>query len=118
MNGVLVIAHGSRVDSTINTINKVVDMVRNEIVDIPVEIAYMEFCEPNIGQGIKTLADKGVDKIKVVPYFLFEGIHIREDIPREIERALNDYPNISVEMGKTFGADRRLAQILADRIKG
>lgn len=118
MKGVLILAHGSRVQSTKDTINEVVDMVREKTGDMPVEIAYMEFCEEDIPYGIKTLVDKGVDQIKVVPYFLFDGIHIRKDIPEEIGRIMENYPGVTVEMGKTLGADERLAEILVDRIAG
>ncbi len=118
MKGVLILAHGSRVESTKNTIGAVVDMVREKITDRPIEIAYMEFCEENIEHGIKVLADQGVTEIKVVPYFLFEGIHIQKDIPEEIGEILKKYPGVQVEMGKTLGADERLADILTDRIRG
>lgn len=118
MKGVLILAHGSRVAATKDTINQVVDMVRKKIGPMPIEIAYMEFCEENIEHGIKALADQGVTEIKAVPYFLFEGIHIREDIPNEIAEILKKYPGIEVEMGQTLGADERLADILIDRIRG
>ena len=118
MRGVLILAHGSRVEATKKTINEVVDMVRSKISDMPIQIAYMEFCEENIEHGIKTLVDKGVTEIKAVPYFLFEGIHIIEDIPNEIGEILKDYPNVKLEMGHTLGVDERLADILVDRIKG
>lgn len=115
MKGIMILAHGSRVEATKNTINSVVDMVRGKI-DCPLEIAYMEFCEENIAHGVKSLVEKGVDEIKVVPYFLFEGIHIKKDIPEELAEALRDYPNVKVEMGRTLGVDERLADILVDRI--
>ncbi len=115
MKGVMILAHGSRVEATKNTINSVVDMVREKI-DCPVEIAYMEFCEENIEHGVKKLVEKGVDEIKVVPYFLFEGIHIKKDIPEELAEATKEYPGVKVTMGKTLGADKRLAEILIDRI--
>ncbi|MGN0658071.1 MAG: sirohydrochlorin chelatase [Emergencia sp.] len=118
MKGVLILAHGSRVEETKKTICDVVDMVRKKITDMPIEIAYMEFCEENIEHGIRTMAEKGVTELKVVPYFLFEGIHIREDIPNEIREILKDYPNMKLEMGHTLGADERLADILVDRIRG
>ena len=118
MRGVLILAHGSRVEATKKTNNEVVDMVRSKISDMPIQIAYMEFCEENIEHGIKTLVDKGVTEIKAVPYFLFEGIHIKEDIPNEIGEILKDYPNVKLEMGHTLGVDERLADILVDRIKG
>ncbi len=118
MKGVLILAHGSRIEATKNTINQVVDMVRKKIEGCPLQIAYMEFCEENIEHGIKTLAEQGVTEIKVVPYFLFEGIHIKEDIPNEIAECLKAYPGVTVEMGKTLGVDERLAEILVDRIEG
>ncbi|SCK00771.1 Sirohydrochlorin cobaltochelatase [uncultured Eubacterium sp.] len=118
MKGVLILAHGSRVEATKKTINEVVDLVRGKITDMPIQIAYMEFCEENIEHGIKMLVEKGVTEIKAVPYFLFEGIHIKEDIPNEIGEILQNYPDVKLEMGHTLGADERLADILVDRIRG
>lgn len=118
MKGVLILAHGSRVETTKRTINEIVDMVRGKITDMPIQIAYMEFCEENIEHGIQALIEKGVTQIKAVPYFLFEGIHIKEDIPNEIGEILKNYPDVKLEMGHTLGADQRLADILVDRIKG
>lgn len=117
MKGVLILAHGSRVEATKKTVNDVVAMVREKMTDMPMEIAYMEFCDENIERGIGALAEQGVTHIKVVPYFLFEGIHIREDIPKEIGEILKKYPQVTMEMGKTLGVDERLADILVDRIR-
>ena len=118
MKGVLILAHGSRVQASKDTINAVVAMVRQKVTDLPIEIAYMEFCEENIEHGVKALAEQGVTELKVVPYFLFEGIHIREDIPNEIGEILKKYPQVKLEMGHTLGVDERLADILVDRIRG
>ena len=106
MRGVLILAHGSRVEATKKTINEVVDMVRSKISDMPIQIAYMEFCEENIEHGIKTLVDKGVTEIKAVPYFLFEGIHIKEDIPNEIGEILKRLPQCKAGNGPHFGRGR------------
>lgn len=116
MNGVLVLAHGSRVKKTQDTINTVVDLVRDRIGDMPLEIAYMEFCDVNIAKGLTNLYNKGVTNIKAVPYFLFEGIHIKEDIPNEINEWLSNHKDVTVTMGETLGTDARLADILVDRI--
>ena len=117
MKGVLILAHGSRVDSTKQTIETVVSMVREKIPEMPLQIAYMEFCECDIRGGIAKLVEQGVTEIKAVPYFLFEGIHIQEDIPGEIGGILKDYPGVTLTMGRTLGADPRLAEILVDRIR-
>ena len=116
MKGVLILAHGSRVPETKKTIESVAEQVRAGLPGVPVQIAYMEFCQDNIRGGIEMLAAQGVDEILAAPYFLFEGIHIHEDIPREIEQILRDFPGVTLRMGRTLGADPRLAAILLDRI--
>lgn len=118
MKGIMVLAHGSRVKETTDTIEKIVKLAKDNIKDkdIPIEIAYMELCSPNIETVVKKLVDMGVDEIKVVPYFLFRGIHIKKDIPNELEAALEGHDNVKITMGDTLGADPRLAEILADRI--
>lgn len=115
MNGVLIIAHGSREKKTEDTFLAVVELAR-EKVRIPLEVAYMEFSPKNIEAGLDALIAQGVDEIKVVPYFLFSGIHIREDIPNEIKAFLEKNNQIKITMGETLGVDPRIAEVLADRI--
>ena len=116
MDGVLILAHGSRKKDTEQTLNAVTDMVKQKI-DIPVETAFMEFSEKTIASGLDRLVAQGARDIKAVPYFLFEGIHIQQDIPEEISTYLQGKAGITVKMGNTLGADPRLAEILIDRIR-
>ena len=115
MNGVLIIAHGSREKQTEQTFLAVVELAKAN-VKLPVEIAYMEFSPKNIEAGLEALIAQGVTDIKAVPYFLFSGIHIREDIPTEINQFLQKHDGITITMGETLGVDSRIADVLADRI--
>lgn len=115
-DGVLLLAHGSRAKETQDTLNAVADMVRAKCPGRAIEVAYMEFCDVNIEKGLGALKDRGVTNVKVVPYFLFDGIHIREDIPEELAKFVEKNPDMTVTLGKTLGADERLADIVADRI--
>jgi sirohydrochlorin ferrochelatase len=117
MKGVLILAHGSRQKETEETLQQIVDMTRASLPSIPLEYAFLQFSDKNLETGLKNLIEEGVTQIKVVPYFLFEGVHIREDIPGEIQEFLKGYDNIEITFGKTLGADMRLAAVLADRIK-
>ena len=117
MNGILIAAHGSRVVKTLETLETVVNMVKIKLPETIIEVGYMEFCEVDIVGGLNLLKNQGVKSIKVIPYFLFEGIHIRMDIPEEIKKFTDENPGISVSFGNTLGTDERLADILVDRIK-
>ena len=116
MKGVLIVGHGSRRKETEQILESVVEMARTKLQEIPTEIAYMELSERNIPTGLDALIAQGVDDIAVVPYFLFDGVHIKEDIPQAIEEYKSAHPNIKFNMGSPLGADQRLAAILADRV--
>ncbi len=122
MKGVIILAHGSRQKSTEETLIKVVEMMKEKVTDYEIEYGFieygfMEFSEKTIELALDNLVSKGIKEIVAVPYFLFDGIHIREDIPEELKKYTQKNPEVKITMGETLGADPRLADILADRVK-
>ena len=117
MTGVLLLAHGSREGDTEITMGRITAYVKETLGNGMVEEAYLQFREKNLEAGLLSLMSKGADTIRVVPYFLFEGVHIKEDIPAELAEFRKKHPGVEITMGKTLGADRRLADIVADRIR-
>ncbi len=116
MKGILILGHGSKATETEQTLEQIVDMVRLANADKIIEFAFLQLSEKTLDKGLQNLLDKGVTEIKVIPYFLFAGLHIQEDIPREIAEFCKDKGHITVQMGSTYGADPRLAQIVNERI--
>ncbi len=117
MKGILILAHGSREKSTQNTLNQIVDYLKADFKGYEIESSYLQFSDNNLENGLNSLKAKGATEIVVIPYFLFSGVHIREDIPEEIKCYTAKNPDIKISMGETLGADKRLAQILSDRVK-
>lgn len=117
MKGILILAHGSREKSTEGTLVEIITLLKQEMKDSLIETAYLQFNEISLEVGLDKLVTQGADDITVIPYFLFDGIHIREDIPREIEQYLSNNKGIKISMGKTLGVDKRLAMILTDRVR-
>ena len=117
MKGVLVIAHGSRATETEATLDSVVAMVREKLPETVIECAFMEFSERTIEKGVAALVGQSVTEIKAVPYLLFMGIHMKEDIPEKVAACAAAYPGVSISMGEPLGVDERLASILVDRIR-
>jgi len=118
MKGVLLIAHGSRATETEAAFEAIQSMVKAKLPGKAIEIAFMGNSERTVEKGICSLAEKGIAEIKVVPYFLFMGIHMKEDIPGLVAKYAEKYPQIAITMGGHLGIDERLADILVDRING
>lgn len=111
------LAHGSRNGETEASFEQIVAYARGKLDVEYIETAYMEFRGVNLEKGMLNLVNKGVTDIRIVPYFLFDGMHIREYIPGKIREFQKDHPGIDVTLGKTLGVDKRLADVLADRIR-
>ncbi|KMT21843.1 sirohydrochlorin chelatase [Clostridium cylindrosporum] len=117
MTGVLLLAHGSREEDTMITMEKITSEVKNQLGLELVECAYLQFCDVNLEKGLEILISKGAKDIKVIPYFLFQGVHIKEDIPAELEEFKKNHADVSITFGDTLGSDKRLAMIVADRVR-
>ena len=117
MKGVLVVAHGSRAKETEATLEAIVSMVQAQIPQTNIEYAFMEFSDRTIEKGFSALAAKAITEITIVPYFLFTGIHIKQDIPEMVAECAANYPDIKISMTLPLGVDQRLADILVDKIR-
>ena len=118
MKGVLVIAHGSRAKETEDTLEAILSLVKKKLPETVIECAFMEFSDRTVEKGVSALVANGATEIKVVPYFLFMGIHLKEDIPNMVAECAASYPDVKITMSEPLGVDERLADIIVDRIKG
>ncbi|MFX0086303.1 MAG: CbiX/SirB N-terminal domain-containing protein [Candidatus Hodarchaeota archaeon] len=60
-------------------------------------VGFNEFCSPTIQEAIKQAIDKGAERIFVVTTMLTRGgDHAENDIPKEIEKAKQKYPNVDI----------------------
>lgn len=117
MTGILILAHGSRQKETERTLEVLVQRVRELTGITNIDFAFLQFSENLLAIGLDRLVDKGCTKISVIPYFLFDGVHVREDIPEALAKYKVAHPGVQLHLGKTLGTDERLAAILADQIQ-
>ena len=117
IKGLIIIGHGSRSQDAVDAFFQVVELVRNQEDFFPVEGAFMELSNPGIPEVVRRVAGEGVKKIVFVPYFLYEGMHIKHDIPQIIAEVSAQCPEISFKMGRPIGVEPVLAQILIERAK-
>ncbi|MEL7564143.1 MAG: CbiX/SirB N-terminal domain-containing protein [Dehalobacterium sp.] len=108
----IIISHGSR---SKDAFNQIVDMVRAKGAFEQVSGASMEHCEPDIPQAIDQVVQTGVKEIIFAPYFLYEGIHIKEDIPHLLNEIASNYPEVTFKMARPIGVEPILADILLSR---
>ncbi len=118
MKGILVLAHGSKRKETEKILNSLVEKVINKSDQKLVVPAYLHFAEMNLEKGIEKLVAKGATEIRIIPMFIFDGVHVTEDIPNELNEIKAKYKEISITMSGHIGDDDKLADIIMDRMRG
>ena len=113
MNHLLLIAHGSRRESSNDEIRDLACRLQNSVGPFSsVSCAFLEIAEPSITASLRSLIANGVNKILVLPYFLSAGRHVSEDIPNEVQQISAAHPEIEIKIGSYFGFNKEIPQLL------
>ena len=113
---ILLMAHGSRIPEANDAVREIADTVRKMTGFDIVEVSFREQHPPNIQQGIDACVTQGAERIILMPYFLYMGAHVQEDLPEEMEQAMRRYPHVEFAMGRHLGVHRKLAEVVVERI--
>lgn len=120
MLGVILILHGSRVEEWKNIAIKYKEML--EAYFPLVEYGFLEFNQPDLKTALITLVNKGATDIIAVPLLFAAGVHFYRDIPKLLgvnEDGIIEIngKKIRVKIAKPIGIDKRIAEILKERVE-
>jgi sirohydrochlorin ferrochelatase len=118
MNGYVVFAHGSSVESANEAVRSVaLDMARRGELE-NVVAAFLEGGQPDLKTAVRELAGrKGIARVVVVPYFLTLGLHLQRDLPRLVDEARRANPGLEIEVTAPLDGHPAMAEALVDRAR-
>ena len=114
MRGIIVFAHGSRVESA----NEAVRSVAAELARVSgdrVEAAFLELGQPDLEGAAARLVEAGAERITVIPYFLTLGLHMERDLPPLVAKISNTYSGLPIAVTPPLDGHPALVQALLDR---
>ena|SRR5664279_5218157 len=111
--GVVLFAHGARDARWAEPFAKVTEGVRVGAPDLPVEIAFLEFMDPDLASAVARLTRRGVTRIRVIPLFLGTGGHLRAEVPRLVAGIAALHPGVAIDLAPAAGDDPRVIEALA-----
>ncbi len=118
---VIILAHGSRGERGIIEVPKALRRITDGVKSLlpsGVEVigAALQFNHPTLEEAVESLAIQGVDRIVIMPYFLFPGRHITEHIPQLVERLKCIYPGRQFVVANPLGLEEHFIGRVAERI--
>jgi sirohydrochlorin ferrochelatase len=118
VNGYIVFAHGSRIESANQAVRDVARDLARALHSDHVVAAFLELGEPALEAAADQLAAAGVQRLVVLPYFLTLGLHMERDLPRLLENISREHAGIEVVAAPPLDGHPALVQALTDRARG
>ena len=114
---IILLGHGSRVPEAGKDMERVAARLRHKYGYPIVEVCFMSRLGPHFPEVFEKCVNLGAAKVLVIPYFLHSGLHLILDVPAMLQEQAQRFPAVSVQMGRGFGFDELLVDLIQTRIK-
>ena len=120
--GVIILCHGSRGERGIVEVPEALRRVTEGVKPLlppGVEVigAALQFNHPTLEEAVESLAVRGVERIVIMPYFLFPGQHVTEHIPQLVEKLKRIYRERQFIIANPLGLEEHFIGLVAERIE-
>ena len=112
--GIVLFAHGSRDPEWGEPVQRLAGIVANRDTDASVVTAFLEHLQPPLEQAVAALAERGVAEITVVPVFIAQGGHLKQDLPRIVAAIRETHPALSIKLAPAMGESGAVLEAMAD----
>ena len=111
---IILFAHGARDPEWAAPFRRIAARLREARPNLPVQLAFLELMQPALADAVAGMAAEGVTRITLVPLFLAQGGHLKEDLPRLLEDIRHSHPGITIDVTQAIGDSEVLSSAIAD----
>jgi sirohydrochlorin cobaltochelatase len=111
---ILLFAHGARDPSWAEPFRRIAARLVRKQPGIRVELAFLELMQPDLASAVVSLSAEGVTDVTIVPLFLAQGGHLKEDLPKLLEGIRRRHPALRFEVTSAIGDSEDLTNAIAD----
>jgi sirohydrochlorin cobaltochelatase len=112
-DGLLLFAHGARDARWAEPFLRLRQKVCRASPETRVALAYLEFMTPDLDAAIADLSAAGCRDIAMVPVFLGQGGHLRDDLPNLLQRVAARHPECRIRLAVAAGEDDGVLDAIA-----
>lgn len=112
--GILLFGHGARDPAWARPMERAREHLVTSAPEIAVELGFLEFMQPGLGEAIDRLVARGAERITVVPMFLAQGGHLKNDLPVLLEAAREKHPSCEIRQTLAAGESETVIAAMAE----
>jgi sirohydrochlorin cobaltochelatase len=110
----ILFAHGARDPEWAVPVRRVAARLREARPNLPVQLAFLELMQPALADAVAGMAADGITRITLVPLFLAQGGHLKEDLPRLLNDVRRSHPGVTIDVTQAIGDSEVLTAAIAD----
>ena len=111
--GLILLAHGARDVRWRAPFDRLAERIGAKQPQLLLRLAFLELMSPDLLTAAEELVAEGCAALVVVPVFLGQGGHVRDDVPKLVQAARERCPGIEVTQSSAAGEDGRVLDALA-----
>ncbi|HEX2531986.1 MAG TPA: CbiX/SirB N-terminal domain-containing protein [Burkholderiaceae bacterium] len=109
----ILFAHGARDSQWAEPFERLRDLIRSDLREVSVSLAFLEFMTPSLPESVRQLAAAGCEEITVVPVFFGKGGHVLRDLPKMTEQLKKEMPRLKLKVAGAVGESTEVLDALA-----
>ena len=113
-SSIILFAHGARDPEWAAPFRRIAARLREERSNLPVQLAFLDLMQPALADAVSGMAAEGIARITLVPLFLAQGGHLKEDLPRLLDDIRRGHPGVTIDVTQAIGDSEVLTAAIAD----
>lgn len=116
MLGIVLVDHGSRSAEANLQLDRLAERIAARCPEAIVKAGHMEIAQPDFGTALDACVSAGAREIRVHPFFVAPGRHVREDVPRLVAEAAARHPGVSIRVTEPLGLHDAVIEAVLARL--
>jgi sirohydrochlorin cobaltochelatase len=112
-SALILFAHGARDPRWAAPFQRLQALVKEQLPQQEVELAFLELMEPRLPEAVGKLVDSGCSQVTIVPVFLGQGGHVLRDLPVIMQELQQRYPRVKFKLAEAVGENSAVLQAMA-----
>ncbi len=111
---IILFAHGARDPEWAAPFGIIQRQLQAARPDVQVELAYQDFMTPSLEEAVARSAARGARRIVLVPLFMAQGGHLKQDLPLLAGKIRERHPQLELRIMPAIGDAPEILQAITD----